>query len=155
MASWSFMTTPLGPKTVEMLAHVRLLHQQGIEQSRRLEPLSAPAILSFHDAVEMFYVLACGHLGIQIPGNVAFRDYWIKIQDKVPNLVQQHGMEMLNRVRVDYKHHGQIPGQRRIDAARDVVNEFLLASTPLIFNVDYSPAFNPGRTAGNTVVVIL
>ena len=132
------MTTPLDPKTVEQLAHVRLLHQQGNEQSRRPEPLSAPAILSFHDAVEMFYVVACDHLGIPASVDTKFNQYWTMIQAKVTSLVQRRGLEMLNRARNDYKHNFQIPGARRIHDARDVVNEFLVASTPVIFGVDYS-----------------
>ncbi len=132
------MTPPLNPQTVEKLAHVRLLHQQGIEQGRRPEPLSAPAVLAFHDAVEMFYVVACEYLGIQISPRADFAEYWPKIAGKVPNLAQRRGMERLNRIRVAYKHHVQIPGARQVEQVRIDVEEFLQANTPLIFDVDYS-----------------
>jgi hypothetical protein len=39
------------------------LYQQGIEQARRPEPLSLASLLTFHDSVELFLVLAADHLG--------------------------------------------------------------------------------------------
>ncbi|MEU7851343.1 hypothetical protein AB0B69_28465 [Micromonospora parva] len=132
------VTMPLTSRTVETLAHIRLLHAQGVELAGQPEPLSAPAVLSFHDGVEMFYVLACEHLGIQISPKADFNEYWRKIAERVPSLVQRRGMERLNRIRVDYKHHVQIPGARNVNQARVDVDEFFLGNTPLIFGVDYS-----------------
>jgi hypothetical protein len=46
-------------------------------------------------------------------------------------------MERLNRVRVNLKHHGSIPGTQQIADARADVDAFLAANTQAVFGVDY------------------
>jgi hypothetical protein len=63
--------------TMNHLAFIRMLYQQGIEQARRPEPLSFASLLSFHDSVELFLVLAADHLGASLPRrDPNFLDYW-------------------------------------------------------------------------------
>ncbi|MFB7532719.1 hypothetical protein ACFC0C_31795 [Streptomyces sp. NPDC056178] len=45
------MTHPLSQQTIQQLAFVLLLHEQGIAQSVQPEPMSAAAVLSFQDAL--------------------------------------------------------------------------------------------------------
>lgn len=42
------MPKPLDPLTVQRLAYVRFLYEQGLEHTRRPAPLSSSALLSFH-----------------------------------------------------------------------------------------------------------
>jgi hypothetical protein len=62
---WSDATTstrklvmPLNPKTVSRLAFIRFLHHQGVQQSRLPEPQSSASVMTLHDAVEAFLLLA-------------------------------------------------------------------------------------------------
>ncbi|MGW7197354.1 hypothetical protein [Streptomyces chryseus] len=69
--------------TVRRLVFIRLLHEQGIRQSEQPRPLSATAILSFHDAVEHFLCLSVEHLKIMdMPIFTPFEHYWKKVKVK-------------------------------------------------------------------------
>lgn len=107
------MTQPQPADVVERLGYIRFLHQNGIDQARRPHPMSSAAILSFHDAVELFYVLALDHMVVQVDPRTPFEAYWRELAKVVPNLSGRRGMERLNKVRVNIKHHGSIPGTPR------------------------------------------
>jgi hypothetical protein len=131
------VTQPLPAPVVERLGYIRFLHQEGIDQARRPHPMSSAAILSFHDAVELFYVLALDHKGVQVDPKTSFEGYWRELSKVVPNLSGRRGMERLNRVRVNLKHHGSIPGTQQVTDARTDVDAFLAANTQAVFGVDY------------------
>jgi hypothetical protein len=131
------VTQPLPGYIVERLGYIRFLHQDGIDQARRPHPMSSAAILSFHDAVELFYVLALDHMAVQVNPKSSFEDYWRELSKVVPNLSGRRGMERLNRVRVNLKHHGSIPGTQQVADARSDVDAFLAANTQAVFGVDY------------------
>ncbi len=80
------MTQPLPTDIVERLGYIRFLHQNGIDQARRPHPMSSAAILSFHDAAELFYILALGHKGVQVNPKTPFEDYWRELSKVVSNL---------------------------------------------------------------------
>lgn len=122
---------------VERLGYIRFLHQEGIEQARRPQPMSSAAILLFHDAVELFYVLALDHKGVQVDPKTSFEGYWRELSKVVPNLSGRRGMERLNKVRVNLKHHGSIPGTKQVADAGTDVNAFFAANTRAVFGVDY------------------
>lgn len=44
----------ISSQETQRLAFIRLLVQQGVEQAAKPEPMAAAAILTFHDAVELF-----------------------------------------------------------------------------------------------------
>lgn len=67
------MTQPQPADVVERLGYIRFLHQNGIDQARRPHPMSSAAILSFHDAVELFYVLALDHMAVQVDPKTPLR----------------------------------------------------------------------------------
>jgi hypothetical protein len=131
------VTQPLPGYVVERLGYIRFLHQDGIDQARRPHPMSSAAILSFHDAVELFYVLALDHMGVQVSPKTPFEDYWRELSKVIPTLSGRRGMERLNRVRVNLKHYGSIPGTQQITDARSDVDAFLAANTQAVFGVDY------------------
>ncbi|MGW4529154.1 hypothetical protein [Amycolatopsis sp. NPDC004378] len=133
----SVVTQPLPAHVVERLGYVRFLHQEGIGQARRAHPMSSAAILSFHDAVELFYVLALDFMGVQVNPKAGFETLWPDLAKKVPNLSGRRGMERLNKIRVNHKHHGSIPGPQQIADARIDVDAFLTANTQAVFGVDY------------------
>jgi hypothetical protein len=99
--------------------------------------MSSAAILSFHDAVELFYVLALDHMAVQVDPKTPFEAYWRELAKVVPNLSGRRGMERLNKVRVNLKHHGSIPGTQQVADARTDVDAFLAANTQAVFGVDY------------------
>jgi hypothetical protein len=70
------VTQPLPSFVVERLGYIRFLHQEGIDQARRPHPMSSAAILSFHDAVELFCVLSLDHIAVQVNPKTPFEDYW-------------------------------------------------------------------------------
>jgi excisionase family DNA binding protein len=44
------------------------------------EPHSSEALLTMHDACELFLVLAAEHLNVDLPKHVQFEDYWAQIE---------------------------------------------------------------------------
>lgn len=135
------MTRPTNPLTVQRLAFVRFLYEQGLAQADQPEPLSATAILSFHDAVELFLRLAAEHLGINLPTNVNFADYWDKLKPGLPaqtELPSKNAMDRMNRARVALKHHGTIPSSTAVEQARGDVTTFFTDAAALVFSVDFA-----------------
>jgi len=89
------MTTPaLDAEAVKHLALIRLLYLQGVDQARQPQPLSLFSLLTFHDSVELFLVLAADHVGAQMPQrDPSFLDYWhlLRPTDAFPSGVSQAG----------------------------------------------------------------
>jgi hypothetical protein len=135
------MTTVLPATTVKQLAFVRMLYQQGIEQSRQPEPLSAMSILTLHDAVEFFLGLASLHLGANAKDRIEFIDYWPTLEPHLPagtQLTSKTAMLRLNKARVGFKHHGNIPSASTIEQSRVAVTSFFMDNTPTVFGVDFN-----------------
>src|SRR5215469_14591006 len=112
---------PITPHTMSRLVFIRMLYQQAIEQSKLPEPLSASAVLGLHDASELFLALAAEHLKASPHKNISFMDYW-KLLDpaNLPSGVKlsvSQGMNRLNALRVQLKHHGTMPSRAAIDLA--------------------------------------
>lgn len=134
------MAAPMTPLTVNRLAFVRFLYDQGVTQAKQADPLSATAILSFHDAVEQFLRLAGDHLGISFSKNVPFAGYWTEIRPGLPQnavLPNKGAMSRLNDARVALKHHGTLPSRHTIDQAQADTATFFADATPLVFGVDF------------------
>ena len=117
-------TTPLHP----------VLHQDGIDQART-HVVSGDPVVPRHR--ELFYFLALGHKAVQVNPKTSFEDYRGELSKVIPNLSGRPGMERLNRVRVNLKHHGSIPGIQQVADARTDVEVFLAANTQAVFGVDY------------------
>ncbi|WP_137991250.1 hypothetical protein [Streptomyces vilmorinianum] len=130
------MTKALTPLSVQRLAYVRYLYQEGIEHSRRPSPLSASALLAFHDAVENFVGLAAEHLGAEVKPSTTFLGYWEAIKP-VLELPGKTSMKRLNDARVSLKHHGTFPSEQAIEQAREAVADFFTTVTPAVFHVDF------------------
>ncbi|MGI5155841.1 hypothetical protein [Microbispora sp. CA-102843] len=129
---------------MKRLAFIRLLHQQGVEQSHLPEPLIFSSILSFHDAVELFLVLTAEHLSAfsqQKARQIKFEDYWPELHpSKLANGVELAGkvsMSTLNRHRNSLKHAGVIPSRQAVEQARADVRSFFQENTPKVFGIPF------------------
>lgn len=135
------MTAPaLDPRTMKRLAFIRLLHQQGVDQTRLPEPLNFTSVLSFHDAVEHFLILAGEYLGAELPDRMNFKQYWTELPKKLGNGVElsgKVGMDRLNRLRNSFKHVGTPPGAAAIEQARADVAAFFEENTPRVFRIPF------------------
>jgi hypothetical protein len=135
------LTSPLDPLTAQRLAFIRFLYEQGLSQAGQPDPLSATAVLSFHDAVESFLRLAGEHLKVNLPTGVNFADYWARLQPHLPGQVglpSKNPMDRMNKLRVGLKHHGTIPSRTAIDQARADVTTFFTDATQVVFGIDFA-----------------
>lgn len=125
--------------TMQRLAFVRYLFGVGVEQSRQPEPLAAMAVLSLHDAVELFLQLAAEHINANPGRRPEFADYFGIIDAKLTatSLSPRAAMSRLNSARVALKHHGTLPSRLAIEQLRSDVSRFFDDNTPLLFDVDF------------------
>lgn len=125
------------------LAFIRLLHQQGTQQSRLPDPLAAACVLTYHDAVELFLILASEHLKITIPDHGPFiKRFWDGLHpDKAgPNgvdLAGKVGMKRLTTQRNSFKHDAAHPAGTVIEQARVDATQFFEDNTPKVFGVPF------------------
>lgn len=121
------------------LAFIRYLHHLGLEQARLPEPQCSAGVLMFHDAVEAFLLLAAEHLEATPSAN--FAQYWDSLGPaKISNgvqLVSRQAMLRLNKVRVNLKHHGAMPGTSLVNQLAEDTTAFFAANTQLVFGIDY------------------
>jgi hypothetical protein len=128
----------LSPNTVRRLAFIRFLYGQGLEQAARPQPLAAAALLSFHDAVEMFLLLAAEHLGVSLDRNTTFDGYWTQIAAQASvQLPSRNAMRRMNNSRVNFKHHGSIPSATDLDQFRADVTTFFTDAAQTVFAADF------------------
>jgi hypothetical protein len=129
----------LSSSTVWRLAFIRFLYGQGLEQARRPQPLAATALLSFHDAIEMFLLLAAEHLGVSLDRNTTFDGYWTQIAAQASvQLPSRNAMRRMNNSRVNFKHHGSIPSATDLDQFRADITTFFTDATQAVFAADFT-----------------
>jgi hypothetical protein len=121
------------------LAFIRYLHRVAVGQSEQPEPLQSAAVLTFHDAVELFLHLVFEHLDCSgvTPG---FMEYWDRIAKaaKPVSLSGKASMERLNRARVALKHSGLPTAADPVEEFRGSVTNFLEDNTRAVFDVELS-----------------
>ena len=129
------MTTALDPQTAKRLAFIRLVYDQGVQQSRLPAPLNATALLSLHDAVELFLVLVGDHIGAQLDRRTNFLDYWDRLKRASNGVHLSHiaGMRRLNDHRNGLKHAGNMPLPDVIEQSRVDVRAFFDDNVPRVF----------------------
>lgn len=123
--------------TLRRLALIRYQHQIGVQQAKLPEPLSSIGILTLHDAVESFLVLAAECLDVVPP---QFEKYWDVLSKSLPhgaNLAGAEAGKRLNRLRVLIKHHGGIASSANIEQAVLDVSSFMAANCEILFGIDY------------------
>jgi hypothetical protein len=130
------MTTPLTPDLIRRLAFVRYLLGVGIDQSRRPDPLAAVALLTLHDAAEMFLQIVAEHQNASDQER-NFIAYWNKLEKKGVRLSHRVAMERLNAARVNLKHRGVSPSHADIEGFRETVSSFLLENAKEVLGIDF------------------
>jgi hypothetical protein len=131
----------LDENKIKRLAFIRYLYDLAVEQSRQPHPMSASAVLTFHDSAELFLQLARDHLGAaEGKKQPNFTDYWDILKPKLPEGYPTQGpsMDILNRARVGLKHGGVLPARESLEAIRQAVMRFFEENTQQIFGIDFS-----------------
>jgi hypothetical protein len=125
------------PSQIERLAFIRYLAAVGQGQLQLPEPTAASALLTFHDAIELFLQLAAEHLHVQMryPKD-HFVDYWPKLADAGVAIPFSEAMKRLNDARVSLKHRGVLPRRSDLTDFGVIVLDFLRQATPLVFGLD-------------------
>jgi hypothetical protein len=119
------------------LAFIRYLYDEAVRQSEKSEPMCSASLLGFHDAAELFLVLACEHKDVG-KKSMQFMAYWEEIKRKVPDgLTQKKGMGRLNEARVGLKHHGNMPARSAVQEYRSIATLFFEENTPTVFGVEF------------------
>jgi hypothetical protein len=122
--------------TIARLSFVRYLYQLALTQGEQPEPLSASALLTLHDSIELYLDLACEVMNVKPP--VRFMEYWDCLEPKVAGgLGHKEPMRRLNKARVNLKHHGAFPSRLVLTAATREATDFLSSSSPKIFGVAF------------------
>jgi hypothetical protein len=126
------------PPEMRRLVFVRYLYRLGTEQSRAIHPLSAAAVLTFHDSVELFLTLAAEKVSAGSKKETGFMEYFGLIDAKLQgtSLSRRQAMSRLNLSRVALKHSGIETSQSDIDGYREEVAAFFQENTPKIFQID-------------------
>jgi hypothetical protein len=132
-------TAPLTPQIMRRLAFIQMFFNQSAEQARQPEPLSVTAVLGLHDLTELFFQLASDHLSVALPPFVPYLDYFKLIKNGAGvKLARQREMEGLNRLRVNFKHRGTLPGTTATSDACQDVRRFLEENTQLVFGIAFA-----------------
>lgn len=86
-------------ETMRRLAVARYLHVQAIEQGRKGDLLAGLALLSLHDAVEVFLHAAAEDRNITLSKSVEFLEYWAVFDKAGFSLPMKTRMDRFNRSR--------------------------------------------------------
>jgi hypothetical protein len=122
------MPHPLSKDLTRRLAFVQYLYGLGVDQSHKPEPFAAVAVLTFHDACEMFLQIAAEHNGVTFPKQRSpdFLEYWLLFEQQAKlQMTSKASMARLNRARGNLKHGGVLPAHDEIDGFRATVTSFL------------------------------
>jgi hypothetical protein len=131
------MPQPLTRDLNRRLAFVRYLYGLGVDQSHKPEPFAAVAVLTFHDACEMFLQIAAEHNGITPSRRSDFLDYWTLFEQQAQlQVTSKVSMDRLNRARVNLKHGGVLPAHQEIAGFRAAVTGFLEDNALLLLGVN-------------------
>lgn len=128
----------LHPTVVQRLAFVRYLYRVGLEQSKAPEPMSGVAILTLHDAVELFLLLCAEQLNTS-KKDLKFMAYWDVLSEKLgKELSYKAAMRRLNEARNGLKHGGVWPSRLEVESHCVSVRGFFEDVTRLVFDVDFN-----------------
>jgi hypothetical protein len=122
------MPPPLTRDLNRRLAFVRYLYGLGVDQSHKPEPFAAVAVLTFHDACEMFLQIAAEHNSVASDKQRSpdFLEYWPLFEKQAQlQVASKASMIRLNRVRGNLKHGGVLPAHNEIAGFRTAVTSFL------------------------------
>jgi hypothetical protein len=124
---------------LKRLSFIKYLFRQGNEQTELPEPLNTTAILSFHDAIELFLQLIAEDLNIK--DSRIFMEYWELLNPKLssakkPELTQKENMRKLSSARSNLKHHGHLISKLDVEKYKIHANDFFEDNCKNIFNIE-------------------
>jgi len=131
-------------EAIRRLAFIKYLYNLGVEQTRKPEPFCWTAILTFHDAVELFLELSLEYHGSgRRLRDIRFMQYFDELNPTLKQkgrseLTQKVSMERLNEARVAFKHHGTPPSKAAIEGFRASATDFFEENTPTVFEVRFA-----------------
>lgn len=120
------------------LAFIKFLYTTAVEQSHATELTAGASLLTFHDAVEGFLLIAAERNGIK--DQPQFAKYWDEFDTLLApaTLPQRQSLSRLSKARVGIKHHGNLPALSDIEAHRAAVTLFFQDATVLLFSTEFS-----------------
>jgi len=139
----------LDENVVRRLALVKYLYRTGVEQSKLPEPICAFSILTFHDAIELFLILASEFHDTGARRNIHLMDYWEKLSRKNINLTLKESIRRLKEARNSLKHDGILPSKLEIEAFRATATNFFEENTPIVFGINFSDISLTALVANN------
>lgn len=129
------MALPLTADRVKRLAFVRSLMFDAVRQLNQPEPFDAAALLSLHDALELFIGLFCNQLDLKPQDELM--QQWEALRSHVEEpLPYREDVRKLSRARAQLKHHGVFPSRLDLEWFRDVTERFLAQACPQVFGVE-------------------
>lgn len=127
---------------MKRLGYVRLLYQQAVMQSHSPAPLSFSSVLSFHDVLEFFFIIAVSHLGNPQGLDLEKTPFAVNVKKlRAPDGNPPSSLEVIRRigdVRNGFKHNGVIPGPEQVEDARRDATMFLEGNCRRLFGVEFS-----------------
>jgi hypothetical protein len=131
------MPRGLDKLTIERLVFIRYMHTLGVEQSHKPYPQSTPAILIWHDSVELFvYLASVQPKSVFTHSSPTFMQYWSMTLAR-GKLTQNKAMGDLNAIRVRFKHAGTLPTPQEIEDQRAFTTLFFEENTPIAFGLKF------------------
>ena len=128
----------LDPSVIRRLAFIKYLYKIGVQQSKAPEPFANAALLTFHDAAELFLQLSAEHMNADVKAKQEFTGYWPLISARMEDgnaLSQQEAMRRLNTARVSLKHSGTQPSKADLESFRVTTDNFFEDNTKVIFGL--------------------
>ncbi|MCC0004174.1 MAG: hypothetical protein H6872_03120 [Methylobacteriaceae bacterium] len=119
------------------LTIVRYLYSLGLDQERRGDQLSGLALLSFHDAVELFLQVAAELHPVTLKRSPDLMEYWPAFAAANIRLPYQEQMRRFNGARVEVKHRGTLPSRHDVEAFRGSITRFLTEAAPILFGIEF------------------
>lgn len=125
------------PDEVRRLALVVHLYRLASDQSKGAEPAAGLAVLTFHDAVEMFLQLASERHGVG-KERTEFMDYWALLGSAGIAISQREAMRRLNAARRTLKHRGVVPAAVEVEGFRAATTNFLHDNCASVFGINFA-----------------
>ena len=120
---------------VKRLSYIKYLFLKGEELAKQAEVVAGFSILTLHDAVEMFLMLACEHYDSKKDNKKMMMMDYLGI---LPDVKMKESMKSLNECRISIKHHGQFPSKTDIEKHRINVRSFLELHSRVWFDFDFN-----------------
>jgi hypothetical protein len=127
----------MNPEQIARILIVRFLLLQAKNQLNLSASLRPSALLSMHDAIEMFLDTASEAKQIPLSNKTNLQEYWRLFANANPPIAlpAQRAVDRLNRARVNLKHHGILPTDEQLRDYLDITETFLNDTCTLCFGI--------------------